>query len=54
MSVHIKTSSEDKLQTLENIGEKKDRAIIQLRDMLDFQISVKLLMYASGIKENVW
>lgn len=50
MSVHIQTASENELQTLENIGEKKARAIIQLRDMLDFPISVKLLTYASRIK----
>lgn len=54
MPVHIQTASENELQTLENIGEKKARAIIQLRDMLDFPISVKLLTYASRIKEDVW
>lgn len=54
MPVHIQTASEKELQTLENIGERKARAIIQLRDMLDSPISVKLLTYASGIKEDAW
>lgn len=54
MPVHIQPASEDELQSLENNGEKKARAIIELRDMLEFPISVKLLMYASRIKEDVW
>lgn len=54
MPVHIQTASEDELQSLENNEEKKARAIIELRDMLEFPISVKRLMYASGIKEDVW
>lgn len=54
MPVHIQPASEDELQSLENNGEKKARAIIELRDMLEFPISVKLLMYASRIEEDVW
>lgn len=54
MPVHIQTASEDELQSLENNEEKKARAIIELRDMLEFPISVKLLMYGSRIKEDVW
>lgn len=54
MPVHIQPASEDDLQSLENNGEKKARAIIELRDMLEFPISVKLLMYASRIEEDVW
>lgn len=53
MPVHIQPGSEDELQSLENNGEKKARAIIELRDMLEFPISVKLLMYASRIEEDV-
>lgn len=53
MPVHIQPASEDELQSLENNGEKKARAIIELRDMLEFPISVKLLMYASRIEEDV-
>lgn len=54
MPVHIQPASEDELQSLENNEEKKARAIIELRDMLEFPISVKLLMYGSRIKEDVW
>lgn len=53
MPVHIQPASEDELQSLKNNGEKKARAIIELRDMLEFPISVKLLMYASRIEEDV-
>lgn len=53
MPVHIQPASEDELQSLENNGEKKARAIIELGDMLEFPISVKLLMYASRIEEDV-
>lgn len=54
MPVHIQPASEDELQSLENNGEKKARAIIELRDMLEFPISVKLLMYASRIVDKGW
>ena len=54
MRVNIQTATEEELQTLENIGEKRAQAIIQLRDMLNFPISIQLLAYASTIKEGVW
>lgn len=54
MPLHIQTTTEGELKTLEKIRERKAQAIIQLRDMLDFPISVKLSTYASKINEDVW
>ena len=54
MSLNIQTATVEELLSLENIGEKRAQAIIQLRDMLNFPISIQLLAYASTIKEEVW
>lgn len=54
LHVHIQTTLEEEIQTIVNIGEKKNQTIIQLRCRLTFRISIKLMIYSSKIKVDVW